>query len=281
MQLTKKLVTCLTAIAIMLMMTAMALAAEGSVDWNKGVIRVTGNGVGKTKYKNNPGQFRLTAHQAARMDAQRKLVNCMNGVRVTAESSMSDFMLEYDIVKTRSAGIVNNAVEVGEAKYNSDGTCEVVMELKLFGGAGSVAEAAFLPFKNEKKSAFPPPVDIKIINQPTIINQNYTGLVIDCSGMDINCVMSPVIKNSNGQPIYGHENLDYDKIITNGMASYAETASDQISRSRAGEKPLIVKAEKLSDLNANPVVSMADADKILAANQHDKFLDNCAVVFVR
>ena len=65
------------------------------------------------------------------------------------------------------------------------------------------------------------------------------------------------------------------------MASYADDTSDEISRSRAGNNPLIVKATGIADLSATPVVSNADADKILAANQHDGFLSNCAVVFVK
>lgn len=169
-----------------------------------------------------------------------------------------------------------------ESKYDEDGTCEVVLEMPLFGAKDSLAEAAFTPMKSKMKAAFPQPTNVTIINQPTIVNNNYTGLIIDCRGLGgVNPVMSPVIKNNNGQPIYGHQNLDYDKIIVNGMASYANDTSDQISRLRAGNNPLVVKAESLSDLNANPVVSVADADKILAANQHDKFLDNCAVVFVK
>lgn len=65
------------------------------------------------------------------------------------------------------------------------------------------------------------------------------------------------------------------------MASYTDSGDDETGRSRAGNKPLIVKATSLTDLDATPVVMIDDADKILAANRSDKFLDNCAVVFVK
>ena len=279
----KRLVACLTAAVVMLAMLAVAFAQEVDgveTDFAKGVVRVTGEGVGKSDYKKNPGKYRLTAAKAARMDAQAKLVEYIS-VQVETNASMTDYEIDTYQVKTSAQGVIRNAVEVGSAQYFDDGTCKVVMEMKLYGGKGSVAEIAYLPFKDEPKVAFPQPVNMAIINQPTVVNNNYTGLVIDCSGMNINCVMSPVIKNADGQAIYGHKNLDYDKIIVTGMASYADDAYDQISRSRAGNNPLVVKATSLADLNANPVVSVADADKILAANQHDKFLDNCAVVFVK
>lgn len=281
MRLTKKLMAVMSAVILMLTMMAVAFAAEGQVDWSKGVVRAIGIGAGKPQYqKTNPGVYRAQAKRAAIMDAQRNLAETVNGVRVTGESTMEDMILQSDVVRTRVDSIIKNMTEVS-SKYDADGTYEVVLEMPLFGSTNSLSEVAFIPFKDEPKVAFPAPVDVTIINQPTVVNNNYTGLIIDCKGLGINCVMSPVIKNANNQAIYGHQNLDYDKIIVNGMASYADTTSDQISRARAGTNPLIVKALKLSDFNANPVVSVEDADKILAANQHDRFLDNCAVVFVK
>ena len=277
----KKLSAYLVVAALLTLTTAVFAASDGvDVNWNSGVVRVTGQGVGMQKYKKIPGKYRLTAEKAARMDAQAKLVEYI-GAEVKTNASMTDYEVEEYTVKVSAQGVVRNAREVGEPVHLDDGTCKVVMEMPLYGGRGSVAEVAYLPFKDEPKVSFPQPVNTTIINQPTVINNNYTGLVIDCSGKGINCVMSPVIKNLNGTKIYGHQNLDYDKIIVNGMASYANSVSDEISRSRAGNNPLVVKAVRLDDLSANPVVSVEDADRILAANQHDKFLENCAVVFVK
>ena len=280
MKITKKFAALLTAMLVTLI-AATTFAEQGTVDWSKGVIRVTGIGAGKPAYfKKHPGVYRAQAKRAAMMDAQRNLAETVKGVRVTSDSTMEDLILTSDVVRTRVDAIIKGMSEVS-SQYYEDGTYEVVLEMPLFGAKDSLSEAAFMPFKDEPKLPLPQPVDVTIINQPTVINNNYTGLIVDCSGMDVNCVMSPVIKNANGQAIYGHQNLDYDKIIVNGMASYADAANDQISLNRAGNNPLIVKAVRLSDLNANPVVSVADADKILAANSHDKFLDNCAVVFVK
>ena len=277
MKFTKKFAACLTALVFVLATAAVFAQTEGTTDWGNGVIRVKGSGAGKAKYRDSsPGQYRLTAQQAARMDAQRKLAEYVNGVQVTAQSSMSDLALEDDRVNTALKSVVlKNAIDVGEPEFSSDGICTITMELHMYGNDKALAAAAFLPFKDETKSDFPQPVNA------TVVNQNYTGLVIDCRGMNLNCVMSPVIKNADGTKIYGHMNLDYDKIIVNGMASYSTDAYDQISKQRAGNNPLVVKAVRLDDLSANPVVSVADADRILAANRNDRFLDNCAVVFVK
>lgn len=277
MKFTKKFAACLTALLFVLATATVFALVEGTTDWGSGVIRVNGSGAGKAKYRNSsPGQYRLTAQQAARMDAQRKLAEYVGGVQVTAQSSMHDLALEDDRVKTMLESVVlKNAIDVGDPKFFDDGVCTVTMELHMYGSNSSVSAAAFIPFKDDPKVDFPQPVNA------TVINQSYTGLVIDCRGMNINPVMSPVIKNADGTKIYGHQNLDIDKIIIKGMASYSSDAYDQTSQQRAGSNPLVVKAERLDDFNANPVVSVADADKILAANAHDKFLNNCAVVFVK
>lgn len=108
---------------------------------------------------------------------------------------------------------------------------------------------------------------------------NYTGLIVDCTGLGLRPVMSPVIKNADGTPIYGYKNLDSAKVIANGMAGYANGMSGRTTR--AGARPLVVKAVALENHNGNPIVSVADANRILVENQATHFLDNCAVVFVR
>ncbi len=275
MSVTKKLAACVTvALFMMAMLATTAFAEKGTIDWDRGVVRATGIGAGKSTTK-NPGLRRAQARRAATMDAQRNLAETVEGVRVTSDSTMKDLELEYDVVRTQVDAVIKGMTEVS-SQYYEDGTYEVVLEMPLFGASDALANAAFLPFKDEPKVSFPQPKDTTIV-----VQNNYTGLIIDCRGMNLNCVMSPVVKNADGQAIYGHKNLDYDKIIVNGMASYASDISDQVSRERAGNNPLVIKASGLADLNANPVVSVADADKILAANQHDKFLENCAVVFVK
>ena len=267
--------------AIMLTATVWADPAANGTDWGKGVVRATGTGYAKANA--NRGQ----ARQAARMDAQRHLAEAVAGVQVDVESTMKDLILENDIVKTSVHATLRNIGEVGNPKYYDDGACEVVLEMPLFGTYNSVAQSAFLPARSEPKVPFPQPTNTSIkvdVNTAVggVVGNRYTGLVVDCSGMGLESVMSPVIKNNNNQPIYGYKNLDIDKVIEYGMASYAESANDSTSRERAGNNPLVVKAVNVDGIiKGNPVVSVADSDKILIANQSDEFLDNCAVVFVK
>ena len=271
--------------AMMLTATVLADPANNTIDWEKGVVRATGLAAGNAKTKNK-GLQRAQAKRAARMDAERNLAEAVEGVQVDSESTMKDLMLESDIVRTRVSATIKGMSEIN-SRYYEDGTCEITLEMPMFGAKNSVAKATFAPYENEPKVPFPQPTNtsIKIDVNTSVggaVGGKYTGLVVDCSGMGLESVMSPVIKNDNNQPIYGYKNLDIDKVIEYGMASYAESANDSTSRARAGNNPLVVKAVNVDGIiKGNPVVSVADSDKILIANQSDEFLDDCKVVFVK
>ena len=106
---------------------------------------------------------------------------------------------------------------------------------------------------------------------------SYTGLIVDCRGLGLRPVMSPVIKADNGRPIYGYKNLDSDKVVQNGMAGYVRSESDA---TRAGRNPLVVRAVAV-DAGANPVLSADDARRVLIENGASGFLDATNVVFIR
>ena len=105
----------------------------------------------------------------------------------------------------------------------------------------------------------------------------YTGVIIDCTGLGLRPAMSPVIKAENGQPIYGYKNLDVDKVVQSGMASYAHSDAEA---TRAGANPLRLRAVSV-DRSANPVLSAGDANRLLLENSASGFLDATNVVFIR
>ena len=119
-----------------------------------------------------------------------------------------------------------------------------------------------------------PPAEIVPMGQAV---GGYTGVIIDCTGLGLRPVMSPVIKAENGRPIYGYKNLDSDKVVANGMASYARSEADA---TRAGTNPLRLRAVSV-DGGANPVLSANDANRLLLENSASGFLDATNVVFLR
>ena len=263
------------------LLAAIVLSFSAKVDaatnWNTNVIQVTGMGVANPKMATTPAHAAMMARRAAVADAYRQLAEAVNGVQVDAETTVEQMMLTNDTVRTKISATIKGAQIVSEGEL-SGGGYSVTLELPLFGEGNSIAESVFdrpayvEPFPTPAPDYTPPVVDTR----PAY--GGYTGLGVDCRGLgQINFVMSPVIKDVRGQKIYGHKNLDPDRIIREGMASYAR---DMYEASRAGSNPLVVRAVYLDDLNANPVLSPEDADLVLYENNQSHFLENVAVVFL-
>ena len=181
-------------------------------------------------------------------------------------------MVLSDTIVTKVNAMIQGAVVVAEQEIPGGGY-EVTMQVPIFGVQNSIAQAV-LPDVPTVQESFPAPT----ITVPS--SGGYTGLIIDCRGLGLKPVMSPVIKNDSGQSIYGHKNLDPAKVIAQGMADYSYDPSN--GAGRAGSNPLIIKAVSLEGVyRGNPVVSTADANKILAENNISHFLENTYVVFVR
>ena len=313
-----RLLTAFAAAALLVVMTAASAFAEtpSGIDYDGGTVTVTGTGVAPDTAR-NPAQARMMARLAAKTDAYRQLAESIQGVNVDAETTVENMMVTQDIIKTRVSAMVKGARIVSEKAV--DGGYEVTMTVSMFGVTDSIASAVLE--KPAVKETFPEPVASVAPSAPTSVSVNvtvgqgtttpsattpstqpsvtqptkptgssaaaapvgsavggYTGLIVDCRGLGLKPVMSPVIKNANGQAIYGYKNLDYDKVVSNGMAGYT---TDMGRATRAGSNPLVVKAVSLDNHNGNPVISVADANRVLIENGATGFLDATNVVFVR
>lgn len=249
------------------------IGEHGTVNWKQGVVEAVGTGV--PPYEAYPAQARAMAKRAAVVDAQRNLLEAIHGVQVTAETTVQNFAIADDTIKTKVSGIVKGAKIVHEQQF-ADGTYQIIMRINLF-GQGSVAEA----ITNSVKSTTPdlllsPSPAYKPAELPLTVSSSYTGLVIDVTGLPLTRAMSPVVFDDTGRKIYGHENIIPQYVVSQGMIDYMCTPEDlrtlELGQSRAGTKPITVKALALRDHNVNIIISQADADKILAANMQDNFL---------
>lgn len=251
--------------------------ANAAPNWKTNTIQATGTGVANPRTSVSAAHAAMLARRAAIADAYRQLLEIVQGVNVDAETTVEQMMTASDVVRLKVTGVIKGAQIISEGEL-AGGGYSVTMELPIFGESGSLAETVIERPTYVEPIPAPSPAYEPPVKQPTYPGGRYTGLIIDCRGLGtLNPVMSPVIKNANGSKIYGHKNLDYDRIIREGMATYAQDMSEA---ARAGSNPLVVKAIRLSDLNANPVLSMEDADMVLYENGQSHFLENIAVVFL-
>lgn len=232
---------------------------------------------------------KMMARRAAVVDAQRNLVEMIKGTAIDAETTMENFLLTSDIVKTKVSGMITGARVISE-EIQSDGSYRVTMEVPMY-GVGSVADAAInavagntptvpvpLPSAEFKENYKPEPA--------AAIGSGYTGLVIDAKDSELVRTFCPAIYDTNGRVVYGVHNVNKDYAISKGIVEYAEGNERWnqvgIGQSRAGNNPLYVKIVGLRERVVNKcdvIISVEDADKLLLENQRSGFLNNYSVVF--
>ncbi len=95
------------------------------------------------------GQSRYKAMRAATVVAQRDLLEIMEGLRLSGQTTVKDGMLQSDDIRTSINGFLRGAVKCGE-KYHSDRQyAEVCMKLHIRGKGGLYD--VILPLIKEKK----------------------------------------------------------------------------------------------------------------------------------
>ncbi len=78
-------------------------------------------------WKSVAPQGKLMAAQAARRDAQRKLLERIMGVRINSKTLVRDFVTESDTIRTEASGLVVGATEVDRYYHDSELIVEVTM----------------------------------------------------------------------------------------------------------------------------------------------------------
>ena len=279
-------------VVVALFVMAISSVAMAATDISNGVVRVTGIGA--------PGQPPYLGFIAARADAQRQLVAAVNGVQVDSETTVELSMVQNDTIKTKVSGLVKGAkiVDQGTNEYGYF----VVMEMSVF-GSNSIASAVIpqVPQQNFLQPAeVAPSVSTTVIvnnnigtvpapapavnpNQATVGNLygatgQYTGLIVDCTGLGLQTAMAPAVYTDGKKVVYGLEHFSHDQVINRGYVGYSTSATTGVQR--AGSNPRVGRAQSREHF-VNPVISKEDAAKILAENQMNGFLSAGNVVFVK
>ena len=258
-------------------------AAEAAAQWEQGTI--TAEGFGTPPMGTYGSKASIMARRAAIVDAQRNLAEQVSGVQVDAETTVENYVISSDLVKTKVSALIKGAVVV-EEQMMPDGAYRVVMSMPMYGTQGLAS--AIMPAIRPNTPPTPPPpvISATITAQIQTSGVGYTGVIVDASGMGLKPSFSPVIYDTNGRAIYGVSNINYDQAISQGMVGYSSSLSSAQTLPRIGGSPLVVKAVQVRGGNnstnpVNVVVSVDDGDRILAANAQSQMLMNGSVVFVR
>jgi hypothetical protein len=106
------------------------VAANSGVNWTNGT--AVAEGAGLAKPGTPPSLAKMMACRAALVDAQRNLLESLQGVRVVGVTLVNNLMLESDEIKSTVEGVLQGAIMTSR-RPQPDGSCEVSISAPLAG----------------------------------------------------------------------------------------------------------------------------------------------------
>ena len=248
---------------------------KGSINYSEQSITAIGIGFVPTNAV-NAGQSRRMALRIAKQDAMRQLIEIVNGVTLTSETTMSGAMVD-DVINTKVQGFIRGARPVGQPKYLSDTSVEMEYSVPMSGISDIVLPPVTVPATTQATNN----------NQPAAAANNttqaggVTGIIIDARGLKARPAMAPRILDQNGNAIYGPGKYSRQYAVKNGVAGYSKTLETAQQDQRVVGNPMVVKGVGTSGTNRTDItISNADVSKIDMANRNYKVLNDCRVLIL-
>ena len=248
------------------------------IDWSQKVILAKGIGAAADG-TSNPILIKAQALTAAKLVAQRNLLEAIQGANIVSTTLVENNQLLTDMIGSSVKGVLRGAVEVGSRELGY-GSWEVTLAMPLYPYVSKSVLSQVIKNTPQQKRPAPSSEYKKPSNEA---KASYTGLVVETSGLMLNRTISPVIYDDSGRIIYGHMNIEQTQAENSGLVDYAATAEDinrvKSGTSKAGNSPFVIKALDTRDNGNNIVISRSDADHLLSLNmKNGDFLSQCKVV---
>ena len=244
---------------------------KGSVNYSEQTISAIGIGFVPTNAV-NAGQARRMALRIAKQDALRQLIEIVNGVTLTSETTMSGAMVD-DVINTKVRGFIRGARQVGQPKYLSDTSVEMEFSVPMSG----ISDIMLPPVTAAQQAV---QNDQQQVSQSTATG-GITGVIIDARGLSARPAMAPRILDQNGNAIYGPGTYDRQYAVSNGVAGYSKTLESAQKDERVVGNPLVIKGVATSGTNRTDItISNADVSRLDAANRSSNILKDCRVLIL-
>ena len=258
--------------------------AGGEINWYKGEntpIRVIGVGIPPTVVTSIL-QSEKIAREAALSNAHDILTKMINELQVDSRRTMYDLTIANETAREKLAGLIKQAKLI-KWKEDPEGAY-LGFQVNVFGADG-VTKIALEALKTlDSKVAPRSATNSRNMPDSMTLEDVYSGVIVDARNLGFTLNLLPKIYDTGGRLIYDYRDADSDSVSLRGLVEYARNVANisGVNRtpSRAGVKPIMVKALKVADNGCNIIISTEDADKIIEQNKKWKFLHACLVVIV-
>ena len=278
------------------------------LNWEKGYFEATGRATARPDP--NPVKMKLQAIEAAKVVAQARLVEALEGVQLVGGTLVQDAEFGGQKIMTKIKGTLASAVVVDEkAEFMPaptvpggqvvEGTATVRVclmnrspECSKFGGGGpglyqamAVTEVAPKPKDpltveqaKEQVAATPAPATPAAAPAPAAPPPAPSGLVLSLGGsLDYVPMLAPEVVTTAGKTVYSVSQVEPQAVVAYGPMQYVDSVDRAKSLELIGGNPLVVKVSNVNAAN-QLVVSPEDGAKIVAsATGNPSFLSGARV----
>ena len=255
---------------------------NGYINWTTGIVQAKGTGTPLKKSSGNASVLSMKILSDSKNNARHNMLKIIKYVRINSVKKAGNYATINTSVAKQLEEIIYKARENEKIrKYMSDGTVEVYLQLSLYGGFAQL----FLPQEIKQ---------IESIKQVTIGGKNsssqpyktsdfknYTGLVVDATGISVNPAMAPRLLDEDGKEVYSAAFASREFAVQKGMSGYSKDFKTAKTSPRVENNPLSVKGLRTTGPgNCDIVISNADASILRSSSGHLAFLKTCKVIIV-
>lgn len=254
--------------------TTGAFGQGAEINWTEGVLRV--RGAGTTQAGLSMAQARLRGTGAARADALRLLATTVNGVNITAETTVREYVLESDVVRIsleaylKGVKFPDGGIEIEEM---SDGSfiVYVIAELPMYGE--SALTGTVLPDFQERNGGARGNRSFFLLTEAgthffaAAAQTSYTGVVFDLTSLgNVGTVaLAPTVVSQSGQVVYNINNVAPQALAAQGMTNYYSDVNAALFDPRVGGNPYVVQALSVAN---NGAIVISDSDAAVLQQMH-------------
>jgi len=269
-------------VALILSISVLGLASM-PVAAADGLVTARGSGIADGERFPSPMPAKLLSRRAAMADAQRNLLETINGVRITSGTTVENMMVKSDKIGSRVKGMIQGAFVLDEnVMEDSDswitevtlGVCVNRSHPKC--GQPPTLQQAVAEAIAEGERVTP----YRRETVPASANEaSASGLIVDASAMEMTPFLDVRIRTPAGEELYGPSIVDLES--GSDWLNFAPSVEAARGMSAlVGDTPMLVTAEDV-EAGSVVVVSADDAARVYGANDSGAgFLRQGRVVFV-
>jgi len=270
--------------------------AKGAINWTEGYVAATGYGTATPS--GNKAKDRIKAFRTAEVNAQRALLEIINGVRIDSETTVQNMALKEDYIKVRVEGIIKGAEVVKKDIEWIDNSPMATIEMRVcLSGFGRCASSKslvnslnldqakappYVPARNFISNPPPPEVRQPAIAQdpakkeappvfsapkPPVYDSGkpVTGLVLNLEGRSFEREILPVIvtegESGSRLTVYSAKSVKPEVFRTFGVVRYADTQDQAVNTPQVGSNAIIITASSVT--KENMIVISVEGARIL------------------